>query len=76
MMECFLVDGIVRLRQTIQIIILTLFTAPWRRKKLFLVDGSVKGRLRTRTSLPCKDNMEEKEMIPGGWNRQREASNN
>ena len=21
-----------------------------------------------------KDNMEEKEMIPGGWNRQREAS--
>ena len=30
--------------QTIQNIILTIFIAPWRRKKWFLVDGIVKGR--------------------------------
>jgi hypothetical protein len=31
--RCLLVDGIVRLSQTIQIFFLTMFKAPWRRKK-------------------------------------------
>ena len=43
-MISFLVDGIVRLRQKIQNIILTLFKVPCRRQKWFLVDGTVKGR--------------------------------
>ena len=43
--RCLLVDVIVRFKQTIQNIILTLFKASWRRKKWFLVDGLVKGRL-------------------------------
>ena len=47
-----------------------MFKVPWRRKKLFLKDGLV--------NLPglVENNMEEKEMIPGEWNRQRKASNN
>ena len=39
-----MVDGIVRLRQTIQNSFLTTFKAPWRSKKRFLVDRLVKGR--------------------------------
>ena len=42
--EDIFLGGIFRLRQTIQNIILTLFKAPWRRKKWFLVDGLVNGR--------------------------------
>ena len=62
----------VRLRQTKQNIIL--FKAPWRRNKSFLVDGLV-ANTEHHPGL-VEDNMEEKKMIPGGWKRQREASNN
>ena len=68
----------IRLRQTIQNIILTLFKAPWGRKKCFLVDGLNRHREAANTQHHpglVEDNMEEKEMIPGGWNRQRKASN-
>ena len=43
------------------------------------MDGLVKGRQAVNTqhqSDLVKDNMQENETIPGGWNRQREARNN
>ena len=75
--EDIFLGGIGRLIQRILNIILTLFKPPWRRKKWFLVNGSVKWRPPIpNIILAFEDNMEGKEMISGGWNRQREASNN
>ena len=42
---------------------------PWRRKKIFLVNG----RVQAGPSLPGA--IKEKEMIPVGWNSQREEGN-
>ena len=68
----FLGDGKFRRKPASHNIVLTLLNTTWRRNTRFLVDVLVRGR-------PAFPNMilaiEEKEMIPHGWNWQREASN-
>ena len=57
-------------------IILALVKAPWRRNLLFLVDEIVKRKASITQQDPgnVEDAMKENDMIPGGWNRQREGS--
>ena len=58
---------------------MALLKVPLQRKGLLLVDEIVRGGPELPNMIPAmlksEDALKENEMIPGGWNRQGEASN-
>ena len=68
----FLGDGKLRKKSMSQNIILIPMNMPRRRMKRFPVNGIVRGRLTTPNAIGRVE--KEKEMVPGGWNSQKDTS--